>query len=223
MLNSFVYTAYNASNFIKVAETSSTPHTQEKTTVSPAIAVQSTSSLTPAHHTDQFGNEVDNVTGGRVFSDAYYIARKEAEDHAVQRGKLFEESQVAFKDGKKKEAKELSDQAKDHGNEMEAANKRAVNEILKPQNLANSDKIDLHGLFVQEAVDATKDFAKSHVGKKQELEIITGAGHHSDKAKGPVIKPAIIELCKQEGWRLEKHEKNEGSFTLYLSAGTNQM
>lgn len=131
-------------------------------------------------------------------------------------------SKKAFEEDRKKEAKELSDEGKMHGHKMEESNKRAVDEILKPQNLNDSDKIDLHGLLVAEAVDATRSFAKNAIqaGKRAQLEIITGAGHHSDAAKGPVIKPAIIDLCKQESWKLEADENNEGSFTLILPAKT---
>jgi hypothetical protein len=72
-------------------------------------------SLVPAFHIDQFGNKIDDATGGRVWSEQYYQARKEAEDHAVQRGLCFEQSKVAFDEGRKKEAKDFSDDGKKHG------------------------------------------------------------------------------------------------------------
>lgn len=87
---------------------------------------------------------------------------------------------------------------------------------MGPQNLKYSDKIDLHGLLVKEAVDATKEFVTYNIGRKKSVEVITGVGHHSDKNKGPMIKPAIIDLCKLEGWKLEIQEHNDGSFTLHL-------
>lgn len=172
----------------------------------------------PKHHIDQFGNKIDDVTGGRVWSEAYYRARKDADTHAKLRGECFDKSKKAFEEGNKKEAKELSDAGKQHGLQMEEANQRAVDEILKPQNLENAQKIDLHGLLVTEAVDATRKFVNAAItaGKYQTLEIITGAGHHSAKEKGPVIKPAIIEMCKEEKWQLDAAEDNEGSFILTL-------
>jgi hypothetical protein len=78
-----------------------------------------------------------------------------------------------------------------------------------------TDKIDLHGLLVAEAVDATKQFVKSNVGKKKTVEVITGAGHHSANHHA-AIKPAIIELCKEEKWELDSQPKNEGSFILHV-------
>jgi len=181
-------------------------------------------SLVPSHHTDEFGNLVDDKNGGRVWPEDYYQARMEADEHAVQRGKYFERSKKAFEDGQKKEAKELSDQGKKHGELMEEANKRAVKVILDPQHLDTADRIDLHGLLVSEAVDATKTFVFSCIGRLSTVEIITGAGHHSDPTKGPVIKPAIVKLCKEQNWQLDAHEKNEGSFTLHVpKSSSNQL
>lgn len=174
--------------------------------------------LIPEFQFDQFGNKVDVLTGGRVWSESYYRARKEAEFHAIQRGQCFERSKKAFEDGDKKEAKNLSDEGKDHGRKMEEANQRAAEEILKPQNLETSSKIDLHGLLVAEAVDATLHFVRAAkaAGTLRQLEIITGAGHHSSKDKGPVIKPAIMDLCRNEKWQLQAIPDNDGCFILVL-------
>ena len=160
-------------------------------------------------HLDGFGNLVDEH-GARVWPEAYHAARKEAEDHAVERGKCFEESKKAFEEGRKAEAKELSERGKEHGALMEAANKRAAGIVLEPQHLDKADRIDLHGLLVHEAVEATKDFVKSCTGRLKTVEVITGQGLHSDKAKGPVIKPAIFQLCKDENWQHEISPHNPG-------------
>eukprot|EP00042_Codosiga_hollandica_P020008 m.63400 g.63400 ORF g.63400 m.63400 type:complete len:315 (+) comp49639_c0_seq2:65-1009(+) len=188
----------------------------DKVHAEPAATASATSSSFVANtHIDSFGNLVDEH-GGRVWPDAYYQARKDAEEHAQSRGKCFDDSKVAFAEDRKGEAKALSDEGKKHGELMVEANKRAVQVILGPQNLASSDKIDLHGLLVQEALDATKEFVLSCVGRKQTVEVITGQGLHSDKAKGPQIKPKIIEMCKQEGWQLDADENNPGSFTVHV-------
>ena len=66
--------------------------------------------LVPAHHTDKFGHEIDNNTGGRVFSEAYYAARKEASEQARLRGECFEKSKHAYSSNHKADAKHLSDE-----------------------------------------------------------------------------------------------------------------
>eukprot|EP01038_Epipyxis_sp_PR26KG_P014356 gene14356-19253_t len=164
---------------------------------------------------DSFGNKVDE-SGARIWPDEYYAAREAASEHARLRGKYFDEAKAAFESGKKKEAKELSEEGKNQGVLLEQANARAVEVILKLQNLDSSDSIDLHGLLVAEAVEATKQFALKSASKKDSIEIITGAGLHSNPANGPLIKPAILKLCKEQKWRLEKKEDNDGSFTLYF-------
>ena len=168
-------------------------------------------------HLDSFGNLVDQH-GGRVWPEAYYAARKEAEEEAILRGKCFEESKKAFEEDRKGDAKELSDRGKEHGAKMEAANKRAMEIIIGPQNLAEAEKIDLHGLLVQEAVEATRDFVKSSIGRLETVQVITGQCLHSDKAKGPVIKPAILELCKEEGWKIDPQPNNPGCFIVQVPA-----
>lgn len=66
--------------------------------------------LVPAHHKDKFGHEVDNNTGGRVFSEEYYKARNEASEQAKLRGQCFEKSKHAYTSGQKADAKHLSDE-----------------------------------------------------------------------------------------------------------------
>lgn len=66
--------------------------------------------LVPAHHTDKYGHEVDNHTGGRVFSEAYYEARNEAAKQARLRGECYEQSKKAYSSGQKADAKHLSDE-----------------------------------------------------------------------------------------------------------------
>ena len=179
----------------------------------------------PPHHVDQYGHKIDNVTGGRVWSNKWYVARREAEEHAQKRAAYFQKSQEAFSSGMKKEAHELSALGKQEGLEMERCNKIAADEILLPQALDNNDTIDLHGLFVNEAVEATTSFVTAHIARlkrsaepprQKSLHIITGAGHHSDAKKGAAVKPAILGLCRQRGWRVLPDENNEGSFTVYL-------
>ena len=123
-------------------------------------------------------------------------------------------SKRASKEGKEADAKVFSDRGKEHRAKMEAANKRAMEIIIGPQNLAEAEKIDLHGLLVQEAVEATRDFVKSSIGRLETVQVITGQGSHSDKAKGAVIKPAIINLCWRENWRIHFDPSNPGCLTI---------
>jgi DNA-nicking Smr family endonuclease len=60
----------------------------------------------------------------------------------------------------------------------------------------DADYLDLHGLHVDEAIEATKkklELLKS--GAIGHLEVVTGAGHHSESGKA-AIRPAVEELLK---------------------------
>jgi DNA-nicking Smr family endonuclease len=76
---------------------------------------------------------------------------------------------------------------------MDSANAAAAAAVLDPQAWRTSPKIDLHGLYVAEAEAATRAFLDAHrpsaeghhhmhgaaAASSLELEIVTGAGHHS--------------------------------------------
>ncbi len=205
-----------AAEMTNVAADATPDSTPDVATTTPN-PVANKDSLIPPYHVDEHGNKVDDANGGRVWSEAYYQARKDADTHAKQRGECFERSKAAFESDNKAEAKTLSDEGKKHGADMETANQRAVNEIMGYQNL-DQNTIDLHGLLVKEAVDCTLIFVNKHkaLAKFKQLCIIPGAGNHSDPKKGAVIKPAIVKLAADEQWQLESDEGNEGSFTLTL-------
>ena len=210
-----------------VATTTSTTHTTDQHHIHTAPdhtppsqkhdeqAHSSFKAPTSPGHLDSFGHKVDEH-GARIWSDDYYKARADADKHAKERGHYFEQSKFAYDNDQKHDAKTLSEQGKEQGRLMEEANQRAVNEILLPQHLSTSDKIDLHGLLLHEAIDATKEFILSKKGKYKTVEVITGQGLHSDHSKGPVIKPAIIDMCKKEGWQLDINDHNSGSFIVHV-------
>ena len=71
--------------------------------------------------------------------------------------------------------------------------------------------IDLHGLFVEEALRFLKERLKTFApGEK--LEVVTGAGHHSEDHQAK-IKPAVIEYLGKKNLRWE--ELNAGDLLVY--------
>lgn len=170
-------------------------------------AVQNPAAARHAHDANHAAGSVP------VHSKAYYNYRKQADEEAKKRGQCFEASKKAYAQNRKADAKSLSEEGHKHDARMKEANAKAAEEILRVQNLAKSDTIDLHGLKVQEALDATKAFIVDKVKHKYgEIHIITGAGHHSDPKKGPVIKPAVLKLLKEQGYH--PHKDNDGKFSV---------
>lgn len=138
--------------------------------------------------------------------------RQEAARHADKRGEYMRQSQEAWKRGDKGEAKRLSDLGKEEGAKVDAANRKARDAILNPQDL-KAGTIDLHGLHVQEALDAVEDFLNMHHGNRDVVCIITGAGNHSANNYSKV-KHETHALLKKKG--LSFVETTHGSIDVTL-------
>ncbi|VEU39039.1 unnamed protein product [Pseudo-nitzschia multistriata] len=110
-------------------------------------------------------------------------------------------SQEAYQKGDKKKAHTLSEEKKDWQKKQNDANIKAAKLILEPQSWQTSGEIDLHGLFLQEATNATLEFLK-YWSKKvwsdaKIVLIITGAGHHSENHKA-VIRPHVEQILQEQ-------------------------
>jgi DNA-nicking Smr family endonuclease len=76
------------------------------------------------------------------------------------------------------------------------------------QRLKHSRTIDLHGLTVKEAMAYTIQFLKKcSWSQGEKVEIITGAGRHSEKRRQK-IQPALTAHLMQHGYRISV--QNEG-------------
>ncbi|CAG8604429.1 1502_t:CDS:2 [Acaulospora morrowiae] len=144
---------------------------------------------------------------GQIASTIFQSADKEeqyrkyrnlASEQAKLRNDCFLQSQDAYKNKQGKKAKELSLKGKEHGRTMDQYNAKAV-EIIFTANNENrpNDEIDLHGLFVKEALEKTKQ--KIEYCEKlniDHLTIIVGRGNHSQDGIAK-LKPAIAELMEK--------------------------
>mmetsp|Transcript_15808 Transcript_15808/g.18450 ORF Transcript_15808/g.18450 Transcript_15808/m.18450 type:complete len:334 (+) Transcript_15808:80-1081(+) len=129
--------------------------------------------------------------------------------------KLFDEADELFKKAKaansKEERDELYKQAHAKKDEAHAANKEAAKAIFRSKNSGyGNDQMDLHGLYVKEAMDLVKDRLDLvdkdlRSGGLPSLTIITGAGHHSDNNKAK-IKPQVIDLLRERGYPFVEEE-----------------
>ena len=165
----------------------------------------------PQHaHVDRHGQLVDDKTGGRVFPEAEKH-RKKAHAEGDKMHKASGDSQTAWKRGDKGEAKRLSDLSKKHRAHMEEENRKAVAAILSQQPWKDSPKIDLHGLYVEEAKHAVQDFLDHHTkgGKFKDVEIVVGAGHHSKDHKSH-IGPAVESLLKAKHLAYHHPDQHHG-------------
>jgi len=143
--------------------------------------------------------------------------RNQASTHHDKVVQFAKRSQEAYQKGEKKEAHTLSEEKKSWQKKQDDANRRAAKLILEPQKWQTSGEIDLHGLYLDEAMDATLEFLK-HWSKKassrETVLIITGAGNHSDNNKA-VIRPKVEELLQEQCLEYEAVHGN-GAFRVTL-------
>lgn len=150
-------------------------------------------------------------------NEASEIHRQHAREFAALRDESFQKSQRCYNSGNKALAKTFSNEGKRYQYQMERKNKEAAEIIFARNNSHRStDKIDLHGLFVNEAIEKLKDrisTAKRN-GKKQ-LVVIVGKGNNSPN--GPKIKPAVNEFARANRIPFRSDFPNPGCILLELS------
>ncbi|KAG8735966.1 hypothetical protein FRC10_009955 [Ceratobasidium sp. 414] len=159
--------------------------------------------------------------------------RAKARVAARSRSKALDESSVAWKAGQKGTAKtvsqvpihiyfhkayaipKLSERGKQFGRQVERYNERAAKEIflsLNPTYYSDPPtRIDLHGLFVNEALVYTQ----GHIDRCRqdgvaETKIITGRGNNSKDGIAK-IKPAVEGLLVRESLAGKYRWENEGA------------
>ncbi|KAI5305263.1 histone methyltransferase set2 [Ascosphaera pollenicola] len=173
---------------------------------------------------------VDNeYLGGHGFSHGdndeveaeYDRLRGLARQEAQARGECFQRSQDAYNDGDGAAAKELSNEGKEHGAQMAEYNRQASEFIFRENNApgrVESDEIDLHGQFVEEAEDILLERIKACQERGEDhIHVIVGRGihsaHHVQK-----IKPAVEKVCDQLGLQ-HRVEPNAGRIYVNLTGG----
>lgn len=124
----------------------------------------------------------------------YY--RNEAINWSVHRDQSFRMSQISYKRGDGSKAKHFSDLGKYYKQLCDEANKSAANQIFNHYNENRPfSEIDLHGLFVNEALDILMERVIDALENDvHQLDVIVGQGHHSDD--GPKIKPSVERFAK---------------------------
>ena len=144
------------------------------------------------------------------------LLREQANTWSMTQSCLADEAQAAYKVGNREEASRLSTQAREAAEHMRSANLQARDAIYKHRNAGRQEDtfLDLHGLFVNEALYYLKKVLQHFVNNDtvDELECVTGAGHHSPFGIGK-IKEAVLNVV--ESLHLNYKVKNEGSYLIF--------
>ncbi|KAL0476927.1 hypothetical protein AKO1_006482 [Acrasis kona] len=134
---------------------------------------------------------------------------------AASMKKCFEDAKSNFDSGNKEEAKNLSNAGKVHQENMHNYKKQCAKEVFEFLNSKFDDYvIDLHGQLVTEAMEFVSErIDKLHGKATQPLQIITGAGNHSDGG-GAKIKPAVVKYLLDKNLKFE--QINNGTINVTL-------
>ncbi|CAK5281480.1 unnamed protein product [Mycena citricolor] len=165
--------------------------------------------------------------------DGHYMqlrARANTEGDAMAR--CFSQSQEAYARGDGAQAKELSTQGKEHQRQMNQLNKEASDWIfvgkcilsIIAKLLLTSDadskpgEIDLHGLFVKEAVEhSDRAIQEAKQRGESSIHLIVGKGLHSPGGVAK-IKPAIEELMVKHQLSAELDPHNAGVLIVNMNS-----
>lgn len=135
---------------------------------------------------------------------------------------LLPQAHQAYERGDGAEAKQLSNEGKEHAAKMEQYNKQASEYIFRENNAQGEvadDTIDLHGQFVEEAENILEARIRDAQARGQtHLHVIVGKGNHSVNHVQK-IKPRVEQVCQELGLQYAT-EANEGRMYINL-AGDN--
>ncbi|RSH94960.1 hypothetical protein EHS25_000045 [Saitozyma podzolica] len=112
-------------------------------------------------------------------------------------------------------AHDLSVQGKSHQQKQDQLDDQAADWIFNENNKQSPPgTIDLHGLYVKEAIERTESaIAQAQRSGQDELRVIVGKGIHSQNHQAK-IKPAVEELMAK--YRLTAHLENGNSGVLVV-------
>ncbi len=137
--------------------------------------------------------------------------RNQALINGEKMSESFEESRLSWTNGDKAKAKKFSELGHEFKKQMELHNSLALELIIKKNNSKkNSDEIDLHGLYENDAIEYFKEMVnnKMNCGDFISMRVIVGKGNHSkDK---PKLKLAIANFANLKQFQVFEDPENEG-------------
>ncbi|TCD67084.1 hypothetical protein EIP91_000597, partial [Steccherinum ochraceum] len=153
-------------------------------------------------------------------NEHYTALRARANEAGDQMAQCFERSHQAYAGGDGALAKELSNEGKRHQQEMERLNREASQWIFVENNKdSQPGEIDLHGLYVKEAITYRIQIVLSRMPSNEEIprsiSLLVRKGLHS---RGGVakLKPAIEELIQKHRLTAQLDPSNAGVLIVTL-------
>ncbi|ROW12623.1 hypothetical protein VMCG_00114 [Cytospora schulzeri] len=172
-----------------------------------------------SNHSTRLGGHAYSHQGDNDDTETEYDRLRDlARFEASKRNACFDRAHQAYEKGDGAEAKQLSNEGKEHAAKMEQYNKQASQYIFRANNAQDKvpdDTIDLHGQFVEEAEDMLEARIRDAQARGQtHLHVIVGKGNHSANHVQK-IKPRVEQLCQELGLQY-KTEENDGRIYVNL-------
>ncbi|KAI0743849.1 hypothetical protein C8Q80DRAFT_1106419, partial [Daedaleopsis nitida] len=148
-------------------------------------------------------------------NEHYVALRARANAAGDEMARNFDEAHRTYESGDGARAKELSNAGKAAQREMERLNEEAAAWIFRAERSAYKQdskpgEVDLHGLYVKEAIQYTEKSIEEARGRGDtEVRLIVGKGLHSTNHVAK-LKPAIEDLMNKQGLIAELDEQNSG-------------
>ncbi len=162
------------------------------------------------NESEYYGN-IKKIKFDDKIENEHNFHRSEASSYGKKMGEAFNDAKLYWEKGDKAKAKELSNFGYECKKNMEVHNASAVKLIAtKNNNEKDFDEIDLHGLYVNEAIEYFKEtlILKMGDGNFESLKVIVGKGLHSKEK--PKIKEAIINFVILHNLQVYENPLNPG-------------
>ncbi|KAH8990467.1 hypothetical protein EDB92DRAFT_1798923, partial [Lactarius akahatsu] len=147
---------------------------------------------------------------------------KKLREQARRKGREMSEARSRAKSAQKKgyrgAAQAHRQEVIAHESAMKELDKRAAKIIFRENNKNRKEgKVDLHGLYVAEAVQFAKDHVETARSRGDEaVRFIVGKGLHSDAGEAK-IRPALEDLFTKRGLTHSLDPKNAGVLVVRLN------
>lgn len=150
----------------------------------------------------------------------YKKLRADADRESSKYRELSGQAKRAYESGRKEEASSLSKEAAVHQRKADEFNGEAAQFVFRANNAdSGPDEIDLHGLFVREALSALDYRISAGIRQNENhLNVIVGKGLHSENHIAK-LKPAVEQFCQQRNLQWEVQHGNAGVLVVRLPGG----
>ncbi|KAI9458562.1 hypothetical protein F5148DRAFT_1220426 [Russula earlei] len=159
--------------------------------------------------------DIDSIPMGANLSIKEFTTAEDLRAQAMQRSRMMYESRELAKAARKRKDHAAEDghnrEAVVHEIEVKNLNKAAAELIFQEKNKGHPEgTVDLHGLYVEEAVGyATHELKAATRRSNRVVYFIVGKGLHAKDGKAK-IRPALEQLCQKRKLTYSLDPKNAG-------------